>query len=93
MWNDFGIPNAVQKVWAIVYNVQDQLLIDELTGSYPPPASGDDCGGIAVGCGSISHESYKAILIQLQQVLDRMHTKATSIDPSYSPNQQQCLSL
>ena len=75
MWNDFGIPNAVQKVWAVVYNVQDQLLIDELTGSNPPAAGGDDSGGIAVGCGSISHESYKALLIQLQQVRDGMHAK------------------
>ena len=93
MQNDFGIPNAVQKVWTVVYNVQDQLLIDNLTGSNPPAAGDDDSGCIAVGCGSIYHESYKAILIQLQQVLDRMHTKATSIDPSYSPNQQQQLSL
>ena len=75
MWNDLGVPNVVQKVWAVVYNVQDQLLIDELTGSDPPPAGGHDCGGIAVGCGSISHASYKALLIQLQQVYDGMQAK------------------
>ena len=64
-----------EKVRAIVYNVQDQLLINELTGSDPPAAGGDDGSGITVGCGSISHESYKALLIQLQQVRDGMHAK------------------
>ena len=78
MWNDLGVPNIAQKRtygWAVVYNVQDQLLINELTGSDPPAAGGDDGSGITVGCGSISHESYKALLIELQQVRDRMHAK------------------
>jgi len=58
-WNDFGIPNAGPG--GMVYNVQDQLLIGELTRSDHSAAGGDNGSGIALGCDSISHESYKAL--------------------------------
>ena len=38
--DDFEISNAVKKVPLIVYHVQDQLMIDEVTGDDPPAAGG-----------------------------------------------------
>ena len=63
--DDFEISNAVQKVLLIVYHVQDQLMIDEVTGEDPPAAGGGSGGSIAVGCGSISQEQHQALLFQL----------------------------
>ena len=68
-WNDFGIPNAGPG--GMVYNVQDQLLIGELTRSDPSAGGGDNGSGIALGCDSISHESYKALLIRCTQNINR----------------------